>query len=346
MPEQVRLWKIKNNILQDIPSAKLDLESRLESWIKNDITILGENLLPIGTQVETAFDGYIDILCLDGNGDLVIVELKRDKTPREVSAQVLDYATWVQELSHDQIASLADVHLNGSSLEEKFREKFDRELPEILNENHSMLIVGSRIDPSTERIITYLSETYGVNINAITFQYFSTAEGDEIISRIFLVEPEKIEYQSRTKGSSKRRRNLTWEELFNIAEEKGVLGLYKPLYDGLSNVLKKNTTLSSVAFAGELENSLKTIIGLYPPESSVDQGLRYRLYLGRFCRYFSVAEQDVIKILPHEYQEWNFTSTNDAEYSGFEGYFKNGEEVGRFLGFVNKAGRRKNWVAT
>jgi RecB family endonuclease NucS len=40
--------------------------------------------------------GRIDLLCINGDGDIVIVELKRDKTPREITAQALDYASWVQ----------------------------------------------------------------------------------------------------------------------------------------------------------------------------------------------------------------------------------------------------------
>jgi RecB family endonuclease NucS len=48
----------------------------------------------LGRQVHTEHDGYIDILGLNKDGDLVIVELKRNKTPRDVIAQCLDYASW------------------------------------------------------------------------------------------------------------------------------------------------------------------------------------------------------------------------------------------------------------
>lgn len=52
-----------------------------------------------------------------------------------------------------------------------FSQRFGgKELPEVLNEQHKMLIVASEIDDSSERIINYLSDTYGVSINAVTFQ--------------------------------------------------------------------------------------------------------------------------------------------------------------------------------
>ena len=41
---------------------------------------------------------YIDLLAIDADGNLHVLELKRDKTPRDVVAQVLDYGSWVTTL--------------------------------------------------------------------------------------------------------------------------------------------------------------------------------------------------------------------------------------------------------
>jgi hypothetical protein len=124
-------------------------------------------------------------------------------------------------------------------LEEGFKRRFGADLPETLNENHRLLIVASHIDASSERIIKYLSDTYGVNINAATFQYFKEPNGSELLARVFLIEPAQVELQSRTKGASKRRPNLTYEELDAIAAEKGVQELYRvPLGKAVSDVLR------------------------------------------------------------------------------------------------------------
>lgn len=65
----------------------------------------------VGRQVETDFGGLIDLLCVDAAGDLVVVELKRDKTPREITAQALDYASWVVNLTHERVTSIAEAYL-------------------------------------------------------------------------------------------------------------------------------------------------------------------------------------------------------------------------------------------
>ena len=115
-------------------------------------------LLVIGRQVKTIFGGRIDLLCINGDGDLVIVELKRGQTPREITAQALDYASWVEDLTSQQVEEIAAVYLKGKSLKEAFEDTFvDKEYPEVINGQHSIKIVASRIDDSTERIIRYLS---------------------------------------------------------------------------------------------------------------------------------------------------------------------------------------------
>lgn len=59
----------------------------------------------IGRQVAIEHGGSIDLIAIDQQGKMVVVELKCDKTPREVVAQALDYARWVQVLSYDDVSS-------------------------------------------------------------------------------------------------------------------------------------------------------------------------------------------------------------------------------------------------
>jgi hypothetical protein len=97
--------------LQDEYQACLEIlelaeagEVRLVPWRDHihDETLLDQVLLVIGRQVQTDFGGLIDILCLDQSGDLVLIELKRGRTPRAVTAQLLDYASWVADLSAER----------------------------------------------------------------------------------------------------------------------------------------------------------------------------------------------------------------------------------------------------
>jgi len=63
MPDDVRLWAVREgDSLVEISRTRLDLEARIENWIKLDASVLLPGLLVIGNQVETDYGGYIDLL--------------------------------------------------------------------------------------------------------------------------------------------------------------------------------------------------------------------------------------------------------------------------------------------
>jgi len=339
LPHDLRLWEIKDgSTLKEITKSKLDREERLEEWLEKDISVISDDLLVIGRQVPTDFGGAIDLLCIDRNGDTVIVELKRDKTPREIVAQVLEYASWVKDLPRDRIVEIANKYFEGqlplpTSLEQAFLNKFGMQLPEVLNENHRMLIVASELDSSTERVINYLSE-HGLALNAVTFHYFKE-DNREYLGRVFLIEPRLTEQQRE----SKKKQRLAEEELQQIAAKNGVAELYQKLKEGLTNVFDDwGTTKSSLAFIGFREGRRNTIFSLVPVGSDAEHGLKFQIYIKRFSRYFKIDEKTVESILPENKWEWQFAK-DQPEYSGYEGFFKNIEEVERFLAHLKKPGQ-------
>lgn len=293
MPTEMKLWRIDNERPTSIPQQKLNLECRLEEWLRHDISLISNDLLVIGQQVETAYGGLIDLLAIDPVGNLVILELKRDKTPRDIVAQVLDYASWAQDLSHESIEEIANGFLKNGTFEQVFREKFQAELPDVLNERHRMYIVASSLDSATERIVRYLSETHDVDINVATFAYFKTGEG-ELLGRSLLLN--ETEVQIRAESKSKRKPPRSWEELRGLAEQNGVVDLYdralselRLLHDGAN---RTRTNVALVGYMGE-NKARNTIISIYPEASSAERGLALLVYLDRVCEYFSIPEEDV-----------------------------------------------------
>ena len=328
MSQHVRLWKVEDGEkLRELTGSKLDLEARIENWLADDIAVLDPELLVIGRQVETDFGGTIDLLCIDESADLVIVELKRDKTPREITAQVLDYASWVSDLSSDAVSKIADRYMGTKGpLAEAFKQRFGKELPDYLNKDHSRLIVGSQIDSSSERIISYLSEVHGVNINAATFRYFKTDEG-EFLARVFLLEPSQVDYQTRTKGTRKRLPNLTYEELEDIADRNGVVELYRNSVSRLQGLVNRHTTRSSIGFTTTIDGSRKTVFSLVPGESSAANGLRFQIYTSIFARAFGLSDEELRNLLPPNAEEW----APWAGASGMSGHFLDISEVDRLI---------------
>ena len=335
MPQDIKIWEVDNKKLKEISKEELDLEERLENWIANDITTISNDLMVIGRQINTDFGGVIDLLCIDNNGDLVVIELKRDKTPREITAQVLDYASCVNNLSNEKIHEMANDYLKDKKpFDEVFEAKFGNELPEILNEHHKMLIVASEIDNSSERIVEYLSNSYGVNINVATFRYFKD-NGKEFLARVFLIEPSEADYRTQTKTNSKRKPPLTYEELEKIAEKRGVGILYKKLLDGMKRCVNSIApTRSSVAFIGvRKDKSRRTIFSILPEENDQKGGVYCEIKKDHFLQYFNMELSVLKKVFPAD----NKLTYTDGQGEYIIGYFKNEEQIDKFIAILKKA---------
>ena len=90
MPIEVGIWRVDRS-LKKIAFKEIDLESELQQIIADDISVVDSRLMVIGREVISEYGGRIDVLAIDGDGNLAVTELKRNRTPREVVAQVLIY---------------------------------------------------------------------------------------------------------------------------------------------------------------------------------------------------------------------------------------------------------------
>lgn len=204
MPVEVGIWRIGEQI-QRIVFSPLETERKLEEVAARELSIIDPDLMLVGRQIATSFGKFIDILAIDGTGALVVVELKRSRTPREVVAQALDYGSWVSALSYQDVAIIFAEKNVGKDLATAYKERFGAEL-ETINDAHRLIVVASELDGSTERIIEYLSERFGVPINAILVSYFREGAA-EYLTRAWLKDPTVVAGQQR---SATARTRDTW----------------------------------------------------------------------------------------------------------------------------------------
>ena len=204
MPIQHAIWKVGDQPLP-LSASRLASEQQLEEMIMRDSSILSSEWMLIGQQEVTSHGGRIDLLAIAPDGSLVLIELKRDRTPREIAAQALDYASWVDQLGADRIAQIYQRFSDGGNLDEAFQERFGAELDEeTLNQSHQIIIVAAELDDATERIIGYLNARE-VAINVLFFQVFQ--HGDELLlSRAWFIDPgdTQANVAGTTKGKAEK----------------------------------------------------------------------------------------------------------------------------------------------
>ena len=168
----------------------IELESYLESWLENSPGALveGEPILYIGRQTSANVEEstiFPDLLGLDSEGNLVIVELKKSKAPRDVVAQLLEYAAWAKDLSDEQIHEIAEAYFQTAKKEttfqDAFSEMFDTEMP-ALNRRLCLFVVAEEIPGAVSRVCRFLRTSHSMDINCLTVSTFQTESGEMLVN--------------------------------------------------------------------------------------------------------------------------------------------------------------------
>jgi hypothetical protein len=265
MGTEIKVWQISDNHIKAVEDAALaskHLESELEDWIVESPDILGDDLLIIARQKYVQGVGQLDLLAIRSDGQLVIVELKRDKAPREAVAQALDYASWLDKISGADLMEIAEDHLH-SPLDDAFVDRFGKDMPAISPQNHRILLVGSALDAGAERIINYLAQRHSVNLNAVFFRYAKLSSGQEILARSVLVAESALQ-----KSAPPTRRAPTVSELLATATARKVLPMVEA-FRALGKDEKYATEEPQTSYEGSFrywrkntEGKAKMILGL------------------------------------------------------------------------------------
>lgn len=202
MASEIKSWQIIDGKLVPLQSSLVDDGKKerddLEKWIKSNPQILGEDIAVIGEQVQTN-SGPLDFLGIDNYGNTIIVELKRDRLPREALAQAIDYASDIANWEIDRFREICKSY-TGQDLEDFLQERFeDISLEDLtINQAQRLLLVGTSVEESLGRMIEWLSDNYSLGINAVVLNYAKTRQGDSILSRMVII-PEEVEKQKANK---------------------------------------------------------------------------------------------------------------------------------------------------
>ncbi len=200
------IFRLEEDKLIIAQETKVELEEHLEVWLENSpwAVIQDELVLWIGRQPSAQDEEgtiFPDLLGVDSEGNLVVVEFKRGRTPRDVMAQLLEYAAWANELSLEEIHEIADAYFEkrdefrGQTFPDAFREAFDipetDELPPF-NQKLRMFVVAEEIVPRIASVCRFLRTSYGMDISCIDVSAFQTETGEVLVSTETKVGDEEI----------------------------------------------------------------------------------------------------------------------------------------------------------
>jgi len=197
-------------------------ERVLEDWLEHNPNALLEdsNVLLIGRQVSTEWGSTMDLLGLDKDGNVVVVELKRGRTPREVLAQALEYAAFVSALDYTALNELYCQYQSEVErpLGEAWAEAFDAEAGTgvAFNKEQRVVIVAEDVTPPLRATASYLRRI-GLPMTCVEFGFFRTKGGDRVLSTDIVVGEEA----GKPKAASQPKRPTTRADFERACDEVG-----------------------------------------------------------------------------------------------------------------------------
>lgn len=250
-------------------------EIDLEILLENNPEYFFENskILIIGRQVTTNLNTFIDLIGIDELGNTVVIELKRDKTPRDTIAQLIEYASFIDNLDYGQLNEIFQNYSGEEvELEEYHQQYFENGSTQNVswNKNSKLVIVAQDITKEIKQTSLYLRKK-GIDVYCVEFKYFVNNLNVQMITSDFVVGDEEF-IRQKVKSETqlpKINQNIFLESL----DENGKI-VFKKIFDFAH---KENLTLrwGSKGFSLNLplENGFVCLCFGYPPTSVFKQSI-------------------------------------------------------------------------
>lgn len=192
----------ENNRIQNLAKktfSELGFRERqhLQEWIANKPESLGEELLII----QKEFDGFndtnerLDILALDKDANIVVIENKLDDTGRDVTWQIMKYASYCSTLNKKDIINIYQSYLDkagkGENASENIAEFLGKEIEEVdLNKGNTqrMMLIAANFRKEVTSTVLWLMN-YKLRIQC--FKVTPYALGEQLFLNLEQIIPTK-----------------------------------------------------------------------------------------------------------------------------------------------------------
>ncbi len=196
-------------------------EIMLEDWLESNPDAILErgSLLVIGRQVPTDLGGYIDLLCLDRQGNVIVVELKRDTASREAIGQALEYLSSVAGLDAQRLEKIFRCYRKNSSLvlAECHRSHFGLDRSVHLNKDQRIVIVAQNFTPGSTQTAAFLNRR-GLYVTCVEFTFYQEANDNRLMTHRIVVDKET---SGKVPASAGSKRRITKDEFLAACDQNG-----------------------------------------------------------------------------------------------------------------------------
>ncbi|MCD6523773.1 MAG: DUF4268 domain-containing protein [Thermococcus sp.] len=230
--------------MPEVQYSNVHLERDLQSLISSNPEIIGSlvcddsecDIRSLKREVRLPSGGRLDLLLLASTGKLFLVEFKRDMGYRDAIAQLLDYASDIQNMTFNELMRILEMDVETpeqlyaslfGDADEDTIQSFTETFLNSLTSPYGigMLLVSYSAGEDTKRIVNWLRKV-GIDINIIEFDYFTEGE-------IEILAPRLIIDDSATEDSNKPK-TLSESERIYFEFFRDVLSMFKEKKPGVT----------------------------------------------------------------------------------------------------------------
>lgn len=214
----------------DLKSHNVLERQDIEKWVESYPDILGEELLILTTEYDK-FDKTnerVDLLAIDKAGNLVVVELKRDNSGKNVELQAIKYAAHFSTFTLEQVAELyrhylskKDRRIDAEAAKKEIINFIDNDEFEELSDKPRMILVSREYRIEVTSTVLWLRK-FGIDLKCIKLTPYAMDNNTIAFeSNIIIPLPEAEDFivKCEKKENVEHSRTLTQQEYFDFFNE-------------------------------------------------------------------------------------------------------------------------------
>ena len=263
MNDDIMIWEVDDPSKAAKPvesTNRMETEALLEGLLVRNPDMLMPGLTLVGRQTPTD-SGFLDLLGVDGDGRLVVFELKRERLTRDAVAQAIDYCSWLDSLTTTELADYVADHSGKNQVDKigDFAAWYgDRQGKPLTDSRPTrMVLVGLGADARAHRMVEFLTQR-GVDISLLTFHGYRYGDRTLLARQIEKgagphdIGPGSMQsYAERRRILAERARELDMDDLWQDAVKAlSIASSGNPTKSGITFYLPKITLPDNVNVSG------------------------------------------------------------------------------------------------
>jgi len=190
--------------------------THIEEWVRSNPEILGEDLLIVSIEFDrfSSSNDRLDLLAVDRDGNLVVIELKRDSAAGYADLQALRYAAMVSSMTIDMLVpyyisykkKYDEVELSELEAKEQIVEFVESDTFSELSNKPRIIICSEGFSQEITTTVLWLRDS-DIDISCVSITPYQVEGQIIVVPKVVIPLEEARQYQIDIKRKEEKREN-------------------------------------------------------------------------------------------------------------------------------------------